>query len=135
VGCVLARPTGTLTESLPQPGAPASRRGPIGWIVAGSLVVGAGAAFVLVWLLFAGAREHVITGTALLGFALALLELGRDAERLVLLEVALDPVGDLTVVPDHGVGTGTRGDVVQRRLIGAAAGVGQGHLAASPARS
>jgi pimeloyl-ACP methyl ester carboxylesterase len=66
----MARPTATLTESLPQPGAPAPRRGPIGWIVAGSLVFGAAAGFVLVWFAFAGAREHVITGTALLGLAL-----------------------------------------------------------------
>ena len=44
--------------------------GPIGWIVAGSLVLGAAAALVLVAVIFAGAREHVITGSALLGFAL-----------------------------------------------------------------
>jgi pimeloyl-ACP methyl ester carboxylesterase len=66
----MARPTATLPESPPQPGAPPPRRGPIGWIVAGSLVLGAVAALVLVWFAVAGAREHVITGTALLGFAL-----------------------------------------------------------------
>src|SRR3954470_6697258 len=66
----MARPTATLPESPPQPGAPPPRRGPIGWIVAGSLVLGAVAALVLVWFAVDGAREHVITGTALLGFAL-----------------------------------------------------------------
>jgi hypothetical protein len=66
----MARPTATLPESPPQPGAPVPRRGPIGGIVAGSLVLGAVAALVLVWFAVAGAREHVITGTALLGFAL-----------------------------------------------------------------
>jgi pimeloyl-ACP methyl ester carboxylesterase len=66
----MAQPTATLTASPPQPGAPALRRGPIGWIVAGSLVLGAAAALVLVAVVFAGAREHIITGSALLGFAL-----------------------------------------------------------------
>jgi pimeloyl-ACP methyl ester carboxylesterase len=66
----MARPTATLTASPPQPDAPPLRRGPIGWIVAGSLFVGVVAALVLVAVIFAGAREHVITGTALLGFAL-----------------------------------------------------------------
>jgi pimeloyl-ACP methyl ester carboxylesterase len=65
----MAPPTATLTAAPPQPAAPA-RRGPIGWIVAGSLVLGAAAALVLVAVVFAGAREHVITGSALLGFAL-----------------------------------------------------------------
>jgi pimeloyl-ACP methyl ester carboxylesterase len=65
----MARSTATLPESPPQPGAPPPRRGPIGWIVAGSLVLGAVAALVLVWFAVGGAREHVITGTALLGFA------------------------------------------------------------------
>jgi peptidoglycan/LPS O-acetylase OafA/YrhL len=70
VGCAIARPTATPTGPPPQSAIPAPRRGPIGWIVAGSLVVGAAAAAVLVWFAFAGAREHVITGAALLGFAL-----------------------------------------------------------------
>jgi pimeloyl-ACP methyl ester carboxylesterase len=39
-------------------------------IIAASLLVGAVAALVLVVVVFAGAREHVITGTALLGFSL-----------------------------------------------------------------
>src|SRR4051812_42483681 len=66
----MARPTATLPESPRQPGTPPPRRGPIGWIVAGSLVLGAVAALVLVWFAVAGAREYIITGTALLGFAL-----------------------------------------------------------------
>src|SRR4051812_27916134 len=66
----MARSTATLPESPPQPGTAPPRRGPIGWIVAGSLVLGAVAALVLVWFAVAGAREHVITGTALLGLAL-----------------------------------------------------------------
>jgi hypothetical protein len=66
----MARPTATLNAPPPQPAAPALRRGPIGWIVTGSLVSGAAAALVLVCVVFAGAREHVITGSALLGFAL-----------------------------------------------------------------
>lgn len=66
----MARPTTTLGASSTQPDAPTSRRGRIGWIVAASLVVGAAAALVLIALVFAGAREHVITGMALLGFAL-----------------------------------------------------------------
>jgi pimeloyl-ACP methyl ester carboxylesterase len=44
-------------------------RGHIGWIVAGSLLVGLAAAVVLDAVAFAGAREHVITGTAMLSFA------------------------------------------------------------------
>jgi ABC-type uncharacterized transport system permease subunit len=39
-------------------------------ITAGSLLLGAVAALVLVWFAVAGTREHVITGTALLGLAL-----------------------------------------------------------------
>jgi pimeloyl-ACP methyl ester carboxylesterase len=66
----MARPTATLIPSPPQPEVPPLRRGRIGWIVTGSLFIGAVAALVLVAVAFAGAREHVITGTALLGFAL-----------------------------------------------------------------
>jgi hypothetical protein len=65
-----ARPIATLSESPPQPGALPPRRGPIGWIVASSLVLGAVAALVLVRFAVAGVREHVITGIALLGLAL-----------------------------------------------------------------
>ncbi|SHN71096.1 Alpha/beta hydrolase family protein [Geodermatophilus obscurus] len=49
---------------------PPPRRGPIRWVVATSLGVGLAAALVLVLVVVAGAREHVITGSALLGFAL-----------------------------------------------------------------
>ena len=43
--------------------------GRIRWIIAGSLVTGLVAAAVLTLVVFAGAGEHVITGSALLGFA------------------------------------------------------------------
>jgi pimeloyl-ACP methyl ester carboxylesterase len=43
--------------------------GPIRRIVAGALITGAAGAAVLTLVVFAGAREHVITGSALLGFA------------------------------------------------------------------
>src|SRR4051794_19924603 len=46
------------------------RRGPIGRIVAASVFAGAAAALVLVLVVVAGAAEHVVTGTTLLGFAL-----------------------------------------------------------------
>src|SRR5215218_3971065 len=45
-------------------------RGPIRRIIAGSLVTGVVAAAVLTFVVFGGAGEYVITGTALLGFAL-----------------------------------------------------------------
>jgi pimeloyl-ACP methyl ester carboxylesterase len=45
-------------------------RGPIRRIIAGSLVTGVVAAAVLTFAVFGGADEYVITGTALLGFAL-----------------------------------------------------------------
>jgi pimeloyl-ACP methyl ester carboxylesterase len=54
----------------PRSAPPTPRRGPIRWIVATSLGVGLAAALVLVLAVVAGAREHVITGSALLGFAL-----------------------------------------------------------------
>ncbi|HEY4603698.1 MAG TPA: alpha/beta hydrolase, partial [Blastococcus sp.] len=60
----------TLTGIPPQPGAPSPPRGPIGSVIAACLFVGAAAALVLSLVVVAGAREHVITGTALLGFAL-----------------------------------------------------------------
>ena len=47
------------------------KNGHIGRIVAGTLVGGLVAAIVLTTLVFAGAREHVITGSALLAFAAA----------------------------------------------------------------
>jgi pimeloyl-ACP methyl ester carboxylesterase len=46
------------------------RTGPIRRIIAGSLVTGLVAAAVLTLVVFAGAREYAITGSALLGFAL-----------------------------------------------------------------
>lgn len=44
-------------------------RGHLGWVVAGSLVAGLVLALVLVVVVFAGAREHVVTATAMLAFA------------------------------------------------------------------
>jgi pimeloyl-ACP methyl ester carboxylesterase len=52
----------------PQDGS--ERNGRIGRVVAGSLATGLLTAFVLVAVPFAGAKEHVITGTVLLAFAL-----------------------------------------------------------------
>ena len=46
------------------------RTGRIGWVVAGSLALGAAAALGLPLVVVPGAAEHVVTGTALLGFAL-----------------------------------------------------------------
>src|SRR5438128_5375809 len=46
------------------------RKGRVGLIVAGSLITGLGVALVLVIGPFGGAQEHVIMGTALLGWAL-----------------------------------------------------------------
>jgi hypothetical protein len=50
-------------------GRPAVRR--LAWVVAGSVVIGPLAAVVLTAGVFAGAPEHVVTGTGLLGLALA----------------------------------------------------------------
>jgi hypothetical protein len=49
-------------------GRPAVRR--LAWVVAGSVVIGPLAAVVLTAGVFAGAPEHVVTGTGLLGLAL-----------------------------------------------------------------
>jgi len=49
---------------------PSTRRGNIGLIVVGSLVTGLAAAFLLVLVVFAGAPEPVVTGSAMLGFGL-----------------------------------------------------------------
>jgi len=46
-----------------------TRKPTIGWIVAGSLSVGAALAVVLVALPFAGAEENKISGVVLLAFA------------------------------------------------------------------
>jgi pimeloyl-ACP methyl ester carboxylesterase len=58
------------------------RRGRIGWIVASSLCLGVVAALVLVLVVAAGAAEHVVIGTALLGFALGWAVLAVLSERL-----------------------------------------------------
>jgi pimeloyl-ACP methyl ester carboxylesterase len=63
------------TERPPTPDGPTDtdqqrRSGPIRRIIAASLVTGLVAAAVLTFVVFAGAREHAITGSALLGFAL-----------------------------------------------------------------
>src|SRR5688500_4488749 len=59
------------TQRPPLPAGPdrASHTGPIHRIIIGSLAIGLAAAAVLTLVLFGGADEHVITGTALLGFA------------------------------------------------------------------
>jgi hypothetical protein len=59
------------TQRPPLPARPGrgSHTGPIRRIIVGSLVTGLVAAAVLTFVVFAGADEHVITGTALLGFA------------------------------------------------------------------
>jgi pimeloyl-ACP methyl ester carboxylesterase len=58
-----------------------SRGGHIGRVVAGSLISGLVAAVVLVAGPFAGAKEHVITGSVLLAFALAWAMLALLSER------------------------------------------------------
>jgi hypothetical protein len=60
----------------------ASRRGPIRRVIAGSLVTGAVLAAVLTLLVFAGAPEPVITGAALLGFAVGWAVLALLSSRL-----------------------------------------------------
>ena len=57
------------------------RRLPIGWVVAGSLAVGALAPPALTLVVVGGAAEHVITGTALLGFALGWALLAAVSQR------------------------------------------------------
>src|SRR3954451_21604835 len=99
----------TLTGIPPQPGAPSPPRGPIGFIIAACLFVGAAAALVLSLVVVAGARQHVITGTALLGFALgwgllALLSEWRteQAQRWALVPpafVAVSGVARLVLAP------------------------------------
>jgi len=59
----------TAAGATPTDGRPKSSRS-IGWIVAASLIAGAVAAIVLVGFVFAGAEEHVITGSAMIGFGL-----------------------------------------------------------------
>jgi pimeloyl-ACP methyl ester carboxylesterase len=59
----------TTTPALPAATTDGRCRGPLRRIVAGALITGAASAAVLTLVVFAGAREHVITGSALLGFA------------------------------------------------------------------
>ena len=61
--------TDTAAARSPHPGSVRTRRQPVRRVVVGSVLLGAAAAFVLTLVVFAGAREHVVTGTALLGFA------------------------------------------------------------------
>jgi pimeloyl-ACP methyl ester carboxylesterase len=73
--------TPTLTAP-PQPAHPDTpRRGPIGRIVAASLVAGAAAALVLDLVVVPGAAEHVVTGATLLGFALGWVLLAVLSQR------------------------------------------------------
>jgi pimeloyl-ACP methyl ester carboxylesterase len=62
-------PSGPVTAGAPTAAAGGTRRGPIGRIVAASLATGLLGAAVLTLVVFAGAAEHVITGSALLAFA------------------------------------------------------------------
>jgi pimeloyl-ACP methyl ester carboxylesterase len=59
----------TTTPAIPAATTDGRGGGPIRRIIAGALVSGAASAAVLTLVVFAGAREHVITGSALLGFA------------------------------------------------------------------
>src|SRR5205807_1676158 len=83
--------TSTATQTKPQPAATAvtpdpdqptvTGRGHIGRIVAGTLVSGLVGAVVLVAGPLAGAREHVITGSVLVAFAVAWAMLAVLSER------------------------------------------------------
>jgi pimeloyl-ACP methyl ester carboxylesterase len=59
----------TTADAAVSPADRASRTGPLRLIIAGSLLTGAVLAGLLTLVVFPGAREHVITGSALLGFA------------------------------------------------------------------
>src|SRR4051812_10242883 len=76
----MTAPTAPPVTSPPAPAPPP--RGPIGWVVAGSLLTGALAALVAVLGVAAGAAEPVVTGAALLGFALGWALLGAASVRL-----------------------------------------------------
>ena len=62
-------PRSPLTPGKPAESADGPRRGPIGRIIAGSLATGLLGAVLCTLVVFAGAAEHVITGSALLAFA------------------------------------------------------------------
>jgi pimeloyl-ACP methyl ester carboxylesterase len=61
--------------------APSTPHGPFGRVVAGSLAIGLVAAAVPSLVVFAGAEEHVVTGTGLLGFGVGWLALARLSNR------------------------------------------------------
>ncbi|WP_304505423.1 alpha/beta fold hydrolase [Blastococcus sp. LR1] len=63
-------PAPSSTAAATEPAAePATHAGPIRRIIAGSLLIGASLAVAFSLVVFSGAPEHVITGSALLGFA------------------------------------------------------------------
>ncbi len=59
----------TTTPAIPAATTDGGGGGPIRRVIAGALVTGAATAALLTLVVSAGAREHVITGSALLGFA------------------------------------------------------------------
>jgi pimeloyl-ACP methyl ester carboxylesterase len=80
-------------------------RGPIGRVVAGSIAAGLAAAALLTLVVFAGAEEHVITGSALIAFgfgwatlAVLSIRLTRAPQRWALVPAALMAVTGLGLV-------------------------------------
>jgi hypothetical protein len=108
-------PRSPLTPRKPTENTEAPRRGPIGRIIAGSLATGLLGALVSTLVVFAGAAEHVITGSALLAFAfggamLAVLSTRRTSQpqRWALVPAALMAVtglGLLVLAPGNGAMT------------------------------
>jgi pimeloyl-ACP methyl ester carboxylesterase len=76
------RPTGTESAHVADAPPPSHNEGHIGRVVAGTLVSGLVAAIVLVAGPFAGAKEHVITGSVLVSFAIAWAALAVLSDRL-----------------------------------------------------
>ena len=74
--------------------------GPIGRIVAGSVLLGLAGALFLTLIVFAGAAEHVITGSALLAFAVGWATLAVLSTRMTTQPQrwALVPAGSMAVV-------------------------------------
>src|SRR5690349_2494708 len=70
------------TTQRPEPEVEGS--GPIARVVAGSVAVGLVGALLLTLVVFAGAKEHVISGVALLAFALGWAMLGVLSTRLTI---------------------------------------------------
>jgi pimeloyl-ACP methyl ester carboxylesterase len=105
-------PRNPLTPGKPAESTDGPRRGPIGRIIAGSLATGLLGALVSIFVVFAGAAEHVITGSALLAFAfgwamLAVLSarLTSQPQRWALVLAALMAVtglGLLVLAPGNG---------------------------------